>query len=161
MFHLTFFPTVKSTVTSFAWSEFVLWWIVWSVTGCTFKGFWNERGCCSSFNFVKYLESFDGILFSLLCRFHPPRTRCFDRLLDTLTFVIENTQTVLRLSHSLPCCCLVIFCCSLVTLIHTLTLLNMLVLLLRIRLTSITQVSQALSLYVRTTKWWTTQPLMG
>ena len=67
MFHLTFFPAVKSSVTSFAWSEFVLWWIMWSVAGCTFKGFWNERPCCSSFEFVKHLESLDSTLFSLLC----------------------------------------------------------------------------------------------
>ena len=54
-------------MTSFAWSEFVLWWIMWSVAVGTFKGFWNERGCCSSFNFVKLLELFDGTFFALLC----------------------------------------------------------------------------------------------
>ena len=56
MFHLAFFSTVKDTVTACAWPEFVFWWIVWLVACCTFKGFWNERGCCSSFNFVKLLE---------------------------------------------------------------------------------------------------------
>ena len=67
MFHLTFFPTVINSVTSFAWSKFVLWWIVWSVAGCTFKGLWYERGCCSSFFFVQDLEISDGTLVSLLC----------------------------------------------------------------------------------------------
>ena len=69
MFHLTFSSAVINSVTSVAWSEFVLWWIVWSVAGCTFKGFWNERRCCSSFFFVHDLEWFDGILKSLLCWF--------------------------------------------------------------------------------------------
>ena len=93
MFYLTFFSAVIYTVTSIAWSEFVLGWIVWSVAGCTFKRFWNERGCCSSFCFVKILEFFDGTLDSLLCRFYPPLTGYFIGLLDTLTVAIETTQT--------------------------------------------------------------------
>ena len=91
VFLLTFFSAVIHSVTSFAWSEFVFCWIVWSVAGCTFKGFWNERGCCSSFFFVQDLEISDGTLVSLLCRFHEPRTCCFIGLLDTLTVVIEAT----------------------------------------------------------------------
>ena len=67
MFLLTFFSAVKNKVTSFAWSEFLLWWIVWSEAGCTFNGLWNERGCCSSFMFVKSLQFFDSVLQSLLC----------------------------------------------------------------------------------------------
>jgi len=121
MFHLTFFSAVINSVTSVAWSEFVFWWIVWLVAGCTFKRLWNERGCCSSFFFVKDLETFDGTLVSLLCWFHEPLASCFNGFLNTLTVAIENTQTVLRRVMSLSCCCLVIFCCSLVTLIHTLT----------------------------------------
>ena len=75
MFHLAFFSAVINSMTSFAWSEFVFWWIVWSEAGCTFKGFWYEQGkLCSTFHYVKFLKCFDGTLFSLLCRFHQRHT---------------------------------------------------------------------------------------
>ena len=67
MFYLTFSSAVINSMTSVACIKFVLWWIVWSVAGCTFKRFWNERGCCSSFFFVHDLEILDGLLVSLLC----------------------------------------------------------------------------------------------
>ena len=59
MFLLAFFSAVIDSVTSFAWSEFVLGWIVRSVAVCAFKGFWCERGCGISFKFVVLFESFD------------------------------------------------------------------------------------------------------
>ena len=115
MFHLTSFSTVKDTVTSFAWSEFVLWWIMWSVAGCTFEGFWCERGCCSSFFFVNEtaprslalpISSTTLVLFHMIAQhldhLHREHLDC----------------TALR---SFPACCLVISCCYLVTLIHTST----------------------------------------
>ena len=102
---LAFFSTVKNTATSRASAEFVL--TVWLVAGCTFKRFWNEL-------FVKLTESQDSIRVSLFCRFPHQPACCFNGLLDTVTLYIENTQIDLRHAMSLPCCCLVIFCCSLV-----------------------------------------------
>ena len=79
MYHLTFSSAVINSVASVACIEFVLWWIVWSVAFSTFNGFWNERGCRSSFEFVKHLKSIDGTLFSLLSRFHPPFSCSFQK----------------------------------------------------------------------------------
>ena len=120
---LAFSSAVVDLVASVACIEFVLWWIVWSVAGSTFKGFWCERGCCSSFMFVKFLEIYDGILLPLLCRFQEPLACRFKGLLDTFPVAIEKSKSALCLSMSLQRGrgCLVVFFCFLVTLIHTLT----------------------------------------